>query len=647
MSLSSLGDDELAERLRTENCEQFNTLVRMHLSFVLDLNTDESDGLNEKGKLKKWLLTPFKKSKQRLVPEGINLTQNAIDQIRYLIEFLKEEANICIEGIFRRTGSLNRQQELRTLLNSGLEINLENGHYNVHDCASVLKGFLSDLPEPLLTEAHYPVYCQIAHLKRSNDKFKEGTRFMESLQLLLLLLPKENRILLKYVLDLLNLTASYENLNKMSVENLATLYTPHLLCPRTISPENLHTNSQILSEILAFMITKSPDLFQVPKKLAFDIRAFFVEQEKEPQRKNNFNESISDNVAAHTVFSFVDHVRTAKENEANPTERELAQLYAYIQSLPESSKKKKLVKQFNKENGYGTPLQVVRSRNQKNKSFGDSIKKHIFHKSLVKSVKKAGFTQLRASNENNINNEIALISSTTKRALCCTNFEESTSDLSEAESCSLFKRRRKSNDVDNDEKTKLLGSDESLSGENGKPLNYLTSTPACRQLRNDLLFTPENQDRKSMSPITKSTQHMSRAMQETMMTPRSRKPVLVVSGTNLHNIPKAPSNLMSSLVEEQETEENDSLTETFREYLCSRSMLTESPNDASFSSRTDDYSSSDIKDLSASKMSSSLLHCLDGNDPDGENENAEEKELVLKPRQFDENGMPVVFETSF
>ncbi|XP_022904225.1 rho GTPase-activating protein 19-like isoform X2 [Onthophagus taurus] len=537
MSLSSLGDDELAERLRTENCEQFNTLVRMHLSFVLDLNTDESDGLNEKGKLKKWLLTPFKKSKQRLVPEGINLTQNAIDQIRYLIEFLKEEANICIEGIFRRTGSLNRQQELRTLLNSGLEINLENGHYNVHDCASVLKGFLSDLPEPLLTEAHYPVYCQIAHLKRSNDKFKEGTRFMESLQLLLLLLPKENRILLKYVLDLLNLTASYENLNKMSVENLATLYTPHLLCPRTISPENLHTNSQILSEILAFMITKSPDLFQVPKKLAFDIRAFFVEQEKEPQRKNNFNESISDNVAAHTVFSFVDHVRTAKENEANPTERELAQLYAYIQSLPESSKKKKLVKQFNKENGYGTPLQVVRSRNQKNKSFGDSIKKHIFHKSLVKSVKKAGFTQLRASNENNIN--------------------------------------------------------------------------------------------------------------ETMMTPRSRKPVLVVSGTNLHNIPKAPSNLMSSLVEEQETEENDSLTETFREYLCSRSMLTESPNDASFSSRTDDYSSSDIKDLSASKMSSSLLHCLDGNDPDGENENAEEKELVLKPRQFDENGMPVVFETSF
>lgn len=32
---------DLAELMRYENEEQFNTLVRMHLSFELDLNTDE------------------------------------------------------------------------------------------------------------------------------------------------------------------------------------------------------------------------------------------------------------------------------------------------------------------------------------------------------------------------------------------------------------------------------------------------------------------------------------------------------------------------------------------------------------------------------------------------------------------------------
>lgn len=69
------------------------------------------------------------------------------------------------------------------------------------------------------------------------------------------------------------------------------------------------------------------------------------------------------------MFSFVDRERTAQENIANPTEAALAQLYAHIQSLPESSKKRRLIKQFNKENGHGTPRHSNRTR-----SFGDSIK---------------------------------------------------------------------------------------------------------------------------------------------------------------------------------------------------------------------------------------------------------------------------------
>lgn len=168
-----------------------------------------------------------------------------------------------------------------------------------------------------------------------------------------------------------------------------------------------------------------------------------------------------------------------------------------------------------------------------------------------------------------------------------------------------------------------------------------------------------------------------------MMTPRSRKPVLVVSGANIHNIPKLndQNNLMSSLSEEKSLDNqcettsdspeivqnvktenvipktlqseastsssSDSLTSTFREYLCSRSMLTASPADLSFSSRTDDYCSCDLEELNKSKLSSSLLHCLDGNNPCDSDSSTEEKELVLKPKQFDENGLPIVFETSF
>lgn len=177
-----------------------------------------------------------------------------------------------------------------------------------------------------------------------------------------------------------------------------------------------------------------------------------------------------------------------------------------------------------------------------------------------------------------------------------------------------------------------------------------------------------------------------------MMTPRSRKPVLVVSGTNINVLPRMeqPNFIMDSVVEEipntsidddiltskavfqksksdtdiidnkklqidkpNKSESSVSLSNTFKDYLSNRDMITlNSPMDSSFSSRTDDFNSTDFEALNGSKITDSLLHCLDGNkpddvgiiDPEGKNE---EKKLVLKPKQFDEDGKPIIFETSF
>ncbi|XP_044263140.1 rho GTPase-activating protein 19 isoform X4 [Tribolium madens] len=514
----NLSDESLTEKFKREFNEQFHILVRMHLSFLLDQATNEHEPLSEKTRLKKWSLVPFNKKKSKGALDGAPLTQEGICQVYQLIEFLKKEQNIKVEGVFRRTGSLTRQQELRNLLSRGVTLELEGGTYSIHDCASVLKGFLAELPDPLLTEAHYPAYCQIAELCVNKENTVQEEKLLAALQLLLLLLPTENKVLLKDILDLLNFTASFESFNRMSADNLAKLFTPHLLCPRKLSPEQLHVTSQTLAGIVSFMIIKNSELFKIPQNLILEFRARY--EKRRALSANCLNESATDQCAASTVFTFVDQERTAKENETNTTETALAQLYAHIQSLPESSKKRKLVKQFNKENGHGTPLQVLRSGVQKNKSLGDSIKKHIFHKSVVKSLKK----------------------------------------------------------------------------------------------------------------------------RETMMTPRSRKPVLLVSGTNINTLVKVETvETMDEVPEELGEEKDNSLSQTFREYLENRSMLTTSSPaaDSSFSSRTDDFNSNEFNDLSPDKMTDSLLSCLDGNDPGGE------KELVLKPKQFDENGQPIVFETSF
>lgn len=64
-------------------------------------------------------------------------------------------------------------------------------------------------------------------------------------------------------------------------------------------------------------------------------------------------------------------------------------------------------------------------------------------------------------------------------------------------------------------KSNKLDFDLSISDNNQACNIYLTSTPACLPLKacTEIDFTPEGQDRKSMSPITRSTQRMTRAMQ--------------------------------------------------------------------------------------------------------------------------------------
>lgn len=198
---------------------------------------------------------------------------------------------------------------------------------------------------------------------------------------------------------MLHKTIQYEATNKMSADNLATLFTPHMICPRKLSPEALHTTSQQMCGIISFMIRTGSRLFHIPPRLATDIRAFFVERKRRKTMSPDhiLNESITSDSVANTVYTFVDREKTAEAHVMNSTDTALAQLYAHIQSLPESSRKKKLIKQFNRENGHGTPLQVLMLREKNSsgsatskgpKSIGDSIKRHIFHKGIISKTPK-------------------------------------------------------------------------------------------------------------------------------------------------------------------------------------------------------------------------------------------------------------------
>ncbi|KAL5287440.1 ARHGAP19 family protein [Megaselia abdita] len=407
-------DMAVAERMKSENSEKFISLCRMHLSFELDLNTDEFDlPCNEiiyfeKGKQRKWSRMPKKlkgnctqvKTGSPIDPPTLKLTNGLVEQLKKLKDFIMDEKNIIQEGVFRKTGSVSRQNELRSNISRLSHIDLNNDEYTVHDCSTVYKSFLSELPEPVLTDAHYPAHLQIATIcnelntSSSQDEKKVDT-LISSLQLLLWLLPDENRILLKDVIGMLHEVVKHENVNKMTADNLATLFTPHLICPRNLPPEIFAHVSQFMSGMVSYMVTKGPIIFYIPARLATDIRADFFERKRKMTMSPEkiLDESISDISTVNTVYTFVDREKTAAAVNTNTTDTELAQLYAHIQSLPESSKKRRLIKQFNKQNGQGTPLQHVNRKKSSEhllsaKSIGDSIKKHIFNKNLISRTPK-------------------------------------------------------------------------------------------------------------------------------------------------------------------------------------------------------------------------------------------------------------------
>ncbi|XP_033255687.1 uncharacterized protein LOC117195148 [Drosophila miranda] len=185
-NINEFNDRDLATRMRNSNYEKYKSLVRKHLSFELELNTDEFDMpcheivYEDKGKIKKW----NRLSKKNRGPAtgctagagsksaGNSPTETLQQQIdagflmhlEELKEFLMLEKNLTQEGLFRKTGAVSRQNELRMHIQHDQPLNLELTGFSAHECATVFKSFLAELPEPLLTDAHYPAHLQIAPL---------------------------------------------------------------------------------------------------------------------------------------------------------------------------------------------------------------------------------------------------------------------------------------------------------------------------------------------------------------------------------------------------------------------------------------------------------------------------------------------------
>uniref|UniRef100_A0AAA9TJ64 Rho GTPase-activating protein 19 n=1 Tax=Bos taurus TaxID=9913 RepID=A0AAA9TJ64_BOVIN len=399
--------DFFVEKLRHEKPEVFTELVVSNITRLIDLPGTELAQLMGEEDLKlpggagpasgffRSLMSL--KRKEKGVVFGSPLTEEGIAQIYQLIEYLHK--NLRVEGLFRVPGNSVRQQILRDALNNGTDIDLESGEFHSNDVATLLKMFLGELPEPLLTHKHFHAHLKIADLMQFDDKGNKTSvpdkeRQIEALQLLFLILPPPNRNLLKLLLDLLYQTAKKQDKNKMSAYNLALMFAPHVLWPKNATANDLQENITKLNDGMAFMIKHSQKLFKAPAYIRECARLHYLGSRTQAS-KDDLDliascQTRSFQLAKSQKWNRVDSCSHQEETQQR-TEEALRELFQHVHNMPESAKKKQLIRQFNKHSGTQTPgrepsTPPVRKR-ARSRSFSGLIKRKVLGNQMMSEKK--------------------------------------------------------------------------------------------------------------------------------------------------------------------------------------------------------------------------------------------------------------------
>ncbi|XP_037016234.2 rho GTPase-activating protein 8 isoform X1 [Artibeus jamaicensis] len=141
--------------------------------------------------------------------------------LRFTVTYLREKG-LRTEGLFRRSASIQTVLEIQRLYNQGKPVNFDD-YGDVHIPAVILKTFLRELPQPLLT---FKAYEQILGITSVESSLRV-TRCRQILQSL----PEQNYEVLKYLMGFLQEVSRESIFNKMNSSNLACVFGLNLIWP--------------------------------------------------------------------------------------------------------------------------------------------------------------------------------------------------------------------------------------------------------------------------------------------------------------------------------------------------------------------------------------------------------------------------------
>ncbi|XP_075439346.1 unconventional myosin-IXb-like [Ascaphus truei] len=157
------------------------------------------------------------------VGDLISETSSVPVVMEMLLEYL-EMYGLHTEGIYRKCGAANRMRELKqSLENDPSSVKLDN--YPIHVITGILKQWLRELPEPLMTFAQYNEFLRAVELPGKQEQLCAIYKVLGQL-------PQAHYNTLERLIFHLVKVAVMEDANRMSSNSLAIIFAPCLLrCP--------------------------------------------------------------------------------------------------------------------------------------------------------------------------------------------------------------------------------------------------------------------------------------------------------------------------------------------------------------------------------------------------------------------------------
>ncbi|PNF26991.1 Rho GTPase-activating protein 1 [Cryptotermes secundus] len=171
--------------------------------------------------------------------------------VRQCVEFLSQPDALETEGLFRRSASVQLVKELQSKYNQGQPVDF---HGDVHLAAVLLKTFLRELEEPLMTFDLYDEITQFQSMSKEERPRQVKILILEKL-------PEDNYQILKYIVQFLSKVMDRSDLNKMTSSNLAVVFGPNLVWAQAgqlslsaIGPINMFTDFVLTHQDQIFII---------------------------------------------------------------------------------------------------------------------------------------------------------------------------------------------------------------------------------------------------------------------------------------------------------------------------------------------------------------------------------------------------------